>query len=306
MFSSQGSVVQLTENFRLNPDLGEFISTIYSRPFIPQKVQARHLAAVLNKVALDMGRTFGLNDVIVESVQFFFLALSNVMVRQPQNFLLRPVNPRSNPPSSRTGGKDQHDMDPAFNPISFTLLRLELDGRSQEVSYEVHIKAEAMLVAALVLQLQRCSPTEDIFVATPHRVQRQAVRSALESAKRSDRLEETFEKLGLESNQAPEFTSKVTVDTVERLQGSEAPFVICLFSLSSSEVVDLKFLLDRRRLNVAISRAKTLCILISSSQVLRPPVEILADTESAKGYAFLKAYEDRAWSATIKVDMDKL
>ncbi|KAG7091140.1 hypothetical protein E1B28_010194 [Marasmius oreades] len=306
-FFSQGSVVQLSENFRLNPDLGEFISTIYSRPFVPQKVQARQLAAALNKVARDMGRNFGLNDLIVENVQFFFLALSNAMVRQPQNFLSRPVvsDPRSKT-AHKTGGTDQFDMDPAFNPISFTLLRLELDGQPQEVSYEVHIKAEAMLVAALVLQLQRCSPTEDIFVATPHRVQRQAVRSALESAKRLDRLDETFERLSLQPKQVQEFAGKVTVDTVERLQGSEAPFVICLFSLPSSEVADLKFLLERRRLNVAISRAKTLCILISSSQVLRPPVEILADNESAKGYAFLKAYEERAWSSTIKVDIDRM
>lgn len=70
--------------------------------------------------------------------------------------------------------------------------------------------------------------------------------------------------------------------------GSEAAFVICLFSLPPSASYDLGFLLERRRLNVAISRAKTLCILVSSNVVLRPPVNVLASEENAKGYKFLR------------------
>ena len=47
-------------------------------------------------------------------------------------------------------------------------------------SYEAHIKAEAALAVALIKQLRKSAPHEHIFVATPHRIQRQAVRIALE------------------------------------------------------------------------------------------------------------------------------
>ena len=59
---------------------------------------------------------------------------------------------------------------------------------------------------------------------------------------------------------------------------------------------DLDFLYNRPRLNVAISRAKTISIVISSEGVLNPPVEALVNKENLDGFTYLKAYEDRAWS----------
>ena len=77
--------------------------------------------------------------------------------------------------------------------------------------------------------------------------------------------------------------------------------MICLFSMPQCTLPELAFLLERRRLNVAISRAKDLCIMISSDEVMRPSVRVLANERSAKGYAFLRAYEDRAWTGSIEV-----
>ncbi|KAJ7030016.1 P-loop containing nucleoside triphosphate hydrolase protein [Mycena alexandri] len=311
MSSSQGTVVQLTENFRLNPDLGEFVSTIYSRAFKPQKFQARQLATELKSIEQDIGVDLGVDSHVLRDVQNFLLALSDVMLRKPQSVLRPPpitlVRDRRKS-AVETSSATVAVGDPLLTPtpISLALVRLQTESaRPEGVGYEAHVRGEAALAAALITSIRRCSPGEDIFVATPHRIQRQAVKAALERVRVSELANELA---GLELiDEAEEGRARVgtvTVDTVERLQGSEAAFVICLFSLPPSASYDLGFLLERRRLNVAISRAKTLCILVSSNVVLRPPVSVLASEENAKGYKFLRAFEDRAWSSVITLDVD--
>ena len=90
--------------------------------------------------------------------------------------------------------------------------------------------------------------------------------------------------------------------------GSEAAFVVCLFSYPSmsDRAGGIHFLLQRRRLNVAISRARTLCIMVTSNALLKPNATVFANPESTKGYVFLKAFENRAWTGTIDVDKDYL
>ncbi|KAJ7125177.1 AAA domain-containing protein [Mycena epipterygia] len=294
--SSQGTVVQLTENFRLNPDLGEFVSTIYSRAFKPQKVQAKQLATELKSIERDIGRDLGVRPEVLRDVQNFLLGLADVMLRKSQTVLSPPPITLNRKATIDAAASDS--LTPT--PISLALLRLQTESAQPEgVGYEAHVRGEAAVAAALITSIRRCSPGEDIFVATPHRIQRQAVKAALEQARLSDLVNE-LESLELEASADKPPSGKVTVDTVERLQGSEAAFVICLFSLPPSATSDLGFLLERRRLNVAISRAKTLCILVSSSTVLRPPVSVLANEENAKGYTF----EDRAWSSIVTLNVD--
>ncbi|KAJ3875587.1 AAA domain-containing protein [Lentinula edodes] len=308
--SSQGTVVQLTENFRLNPDLGEFVSTIYSKAFRPQKVQARRIAVALSSISR-MENPQPTNEYvqILNAVHDFLLGLSNVMLKRPQRLLSPPlitnhiVNSHSN---------DFHSaMDVVPHPLSLALIQLHTVSRKhrENVGYELHVKAEAAVASALVATIQEYLPGEDIFVATPHRIQRQAVKAALSAGHfdTSITLSKIFDNMTIEGGKGKNtIKSTVTVDTVERLQGSEAAFVICLFSLPQSHIADLHFLLERRRLNVAISRAKSMCILISSAEVLRPSVGALTDEETAKGYTFLRAFADRAWSSNLTVDIDAL
>ena len=82
------------------------------------------------------------------------------------------------------------------------------------------------------------------------------------------------------------------------ITGSEADIVVCVFSHTHKPSLrrDLDFLYNRPRLNVAISRAKTLSIVISSEGVLNPPVEALVEKGNLEGFTYLKAYQERAWS----------
>ncbi|KAL0060392.1 hypothetical protein AAF712_012843 [Marasmius tenuissimus] len=299
----QGSVVQLEENFRLDPGLGEFIEIIYSRAFVPQKNQTRQLGIGLQGREYDRNCALTLDKGVVQKARSFLGALSCVLNCRPQTILSQPAIGMKNVTAVTvtTDGDTDYTVD-KYLPVSLTLVRLKVVG-VLEVTYEAHVKAEAILAAALVLELQQCLPEEDIFVATPHRLQRQAVQAALKSMTLEGHgdVGDFSEDPSAEVDGVRNKKGKVVVDTVERLQGSEAAFVIGLFSLPTSDISSLKFMLDRRRLNVAISRAKMLCILISSSDILRPSVQVLADPEASKGFAFLKHYEDRAWSMDVEV-----
>ncbi|KAG6902770.1 hypothetical protein C0995_011918 [Termitomyces sp. Mi166 len=311
---SSSNFVQLTENFRLNADLGDFVSTIYSRAFKPQKVQARQLGRNLKLVENYRLDDFtGIQPDILNSVQTFLLSLSKVMLREPQTVLIPPAHAHLGSLSpTPTSSLDA----PPPRAISLALVRLDADSASGDVGYETHVRGEAAVAAGLVAWIRRCAAGDDVFVATPHRVQREAVRSALgrvgvevwegERRQKTCRGDETF---GMERlRMGEEDEGRVRVDTIERLQGSEASFVICLFTLAKtstpSSLAELGFLLDRRRLNVAMSRAKTLCVVVASGNVLRPGVGVLKNEEAAKGYAFLRAFEERAWGCEMRVDLD--
>lgn len=197
------------------------MSTIYSRAFKPQKVQARKLASSLRRIHHDLNKDFGLGNV-AESVQWFLLALANAMTNQPQSVLVAPR-------ISSSERNLRRDLDEGFHPISLALIRLKtLSNNVDGISYEAHVRAEASIAAALVISLQRACPDEDIFVAAPHRIQRQSVNGALKKiwARRAelDDLAEAFEQLNV--NEGGEDQGKrrgmVRVDTVERLQGESS------------------------------------------------------------------------------------
>jgi len=121
---------------------------------------------------------------------------------------------------------------------------------------------EAETIALLIAELLRGSFTSregvtaplreaDILVVTPYNMQ---VR----------RLRQTLGALGL---------GGVRVGTVDKFQGQEAPVVF--FSMASSRGDELprsiEFLFERNRLNVAVSRAQALAILVCSPALLDTP-----------------------------------
>jgi uncharacterized protein len=79
---------------------------------------------------------------------------------------------------------------------------------------------------------------------------------------------------------------------VDRFQGREAPVVFYAMTCSSGEDVPrgLDFLFDRNRLNVAVSRAQCLAILVASPRLLDADcrtVEAMALVDGACRFAEL-------------------
>ena len=89
----------------------------------------------------------------------------------------------------------------------------------------------------------------DILVVAPYNLQVRALRQALEHAARTEPA-----------------LDGIRVGTVDRFQGQEAPAVIC--SMTTSDAAETSrgtaFVLDRNRLNVALSRAQLIAVLVHS------------------------------------------
>lgn len=140
--------------------------------------------------------------------------------------------------------------------ISGTGLRvhsIEHEGNSQRSTEEADWIARSvaeMLIGGVFTGsdgVQRDLSPADFLVVTPYNAQVSAIRSA-------------FQNDGL----------PVRVGTVDKFQGQEAPVVFFSMATSTGEDIprSLDFLFSRNRLNVAISRAQCLAIVVASPRLL--------------------------------------
>lgn len=76
------------------------------------------------------------------------------------------------------------------------------------------------------------------------------------------------------------------IGTVDKFQGQEAPVVICSLTTSSAEEAPrgMEFLYSPNRLNVAVSRAKTACILVGSPALFEPECRSPAQMRLANAF----------------------
>jgi uncharacterized protein len=89
------------------------------------------------------------------------------------------------------------------------------------------------------------------------------------------------------------------IGTVDKFQGQEAPVVIVSMCASSGDSAPrgLEFLLNRNRLNVAISRAQCLSIVVGSPALAQTPCSSISQMELVNafckviGMAGLDCYE---------------
>jgi len=113
---------------------------------------------------------------------------------------------------------------------------------------------EAALAAASAAWLVAAGgvPGAGLVVISPYNGQVARIRAALEAAG------------SLLPAAAAEALSQVRVSTVDSFQGQEAECVV-LSLVRSNEIGEVGFLADSRRINVAVTRAKRLCVVIGDS-----------------------------------------
>jgi uncharacterized protein len=90
------------------------------------------------------------------------------------------------------------------------------------------------------------------------------------------------------------------VGTVDKFQGQQAPVVLYSMAASSAEDVPrgLEFLLSPNRLNVALSRAQGLAVLVCSPALLRPPCRTVEQVRLANALCRLVEMAGEAAAAT--------
>ena len=84
------------------------------------------------------------------------------------------------------------------------------------------------------------------------------------------------------------------VGSVDKFQGQEAPVVIVSMCSSAGEdgPRGLEFLLDKNRINVAISRAQTLAIVVGDPRIASSPCSSVADMERLNLFCRLQDFDD--------------
>ena len=106
-----------------------------------------------------------------------------------------------------------------------------------EEEYDRQIEVEAEIVGdVLEAYLESAIAADKVMVVTPRHKQRVAVEHQIQ-LRSLDR-------------------GKAKVDTVDKMQGQEGPLVLACFTFNEVTGRELDFLLDFRRWNVTVSRAK--------------------------------------------------
>lgn len=82
------------------------------------------------------------------------------------------------------------------------------------------------------------------------------------------------------------------VGTVDKFQGQEAEIVLVSMTTSSHEDMprNIEFLYNKQRLNVAISRARTLAIVIANKQLLEIPCANIEQMRMVNTLCWAKEY----------------
>jgi len=182
-------------------------------------------------------------------------------------------------------------LDPQF-PLVFVVL----DGVWAARENPLEAELVARLVTGLRGTLRRCDRKlydddaaffrEGVFVVSPHRAQIRTIRREL----RRGRM----------------WQSPPLVDTVDKMQGQEADAVIVSYGVSDPEfaMTEAEFIYGLNRLNVAMTRARSKCIVCLPRPLLDAPPQVLDLPEATRGLAYMRALVEAVAGCGDEVSFD--
>ena len=162
---------------------------------------------------------------------------------------------------------------PGLKPTGIRFLPVRHDGCKQRSDAEAAVVGE--LFASLLRQSyidkqgkRRPMTLDNILVVAPYNVQVNLLKSLL-----------------------PE---RARVGTIDKFQGQEAEAVIVSMTTSSGEYLprNIEFLYDKNRLNVAVSRAKCLAVVVASPELLHIRCNSPEQMELVNTLCWLREYAD--------------
>ena len=140
--------------------------------------------------------------------------------------------------------------------------------KSEEEGRVVKVHFEQVIGQKFVSKdgTDRLITADDILVVSPYNVQVNYLRSMLPDGAR--------------------------VGTVDKFQGQEAPIVLVSMATSDAECLprDIEFLFSANRLNVAVSRAQCLAIIVASPKLMETPCRTVSQLRLVNKFCQLAEY----------------
>jgi hypothetical protein len=165
------------------------------------------------------------------------------------------------------------DADPALAPTGLRFISIEHEGCSQKSDAEadrVRQLYQSLLAQRWTNGEGRLRPIgiDDILVVSPYNMQVNLLRSRLPEGAR--------------------------VGTVDKFQGQEAAVVLISMATSSGDDLprQIAFLYSRNRLNVAISRARCLAVIVASPRLLETSCSTIEQMRLVNALCWAKNFAD--------------
>lgn len=159
----------------------------------------------------------------------------------------------------------------ALKPVGLSFVEVSHEGCAQRSDEEAIVVKE--LVESLMRQrwinrdgIEKPIRLDDILVVTPYNMQVANLEGLLPSGAK--------------------------IGTVDKFQGQEAPIVVLSMTTSSAEEMprEHEFLFSRNRLNVAISRAQGLAVVVASPRLLEVPCRTIEQVKLVNALCWAEAY----------------